>query len=141
MWREYRRQLGAIAIRDHTRRAISRYTPDGVIIAGDMNLVSGRAALDTLLGTVRKGRLGPMRRAEAVQPDGWSDWTWDARETPFNSSRLDNMVYSAGTLNAVQALVWDTESMSAEMLKMHGLAVNTSKSINRHRPVVVDFRF
>ena len=147
MWREYRRQLGAAMIRDRARAALAHTTDpraDAAIVAGDMNLVSGREALDTLLGIANEsdaGRLGRMRRADAMQDDAWTDWTWDGRGTPFNGGRLDNVLYSSGSLAAVRARVVDTEVMSPDTLRTYHLASETSRSINRHRPVVVDFRF
>jgi hypothetical protein len=139
-WREYRRQLGAVLVRQAAMRVLSHTKPAGVVITGDMNLVAGAASLDTLLGTVRRAPLLPMRRAEALQPDGWTDWTWDARGTAFNGGRLDNLIYSSGSLSVTRATVWDTELMSADTLSAHGLTAETSKTINRHRPVVVDLQ-
>ena len=140
-WREYRRQLGAMAIRDRMRAALATSAVQGAIAAGDMNLVAGAAALDTLLATATRAPLGPMRRADAVQPDGWTDWTWDGRGTPFNGGRLDNVIYSSGALTVLRARVWDTEFLPADTLRAHELTPTTSSSIGRHRPVVVDFRF
>jgi hypothetical protein len=139
-WREYRRQLGAVMVRRAVMRVLSHTKPVGIVITGDMNLVAGAASLDTLLGTARRAPLGPMRRAEALQPDGWTDWTWDARGTAFNGGRLDNLIYSSGSLDVARATVWDTEFMAADTLSAHGLTPETSKTINRHRPVVVDLR-
>ena len=113
----------------------------GAIAAGDINLVAGAAALDTLLATATRAALGPMRRADAVQLDGWTDWTWDGRGTPFNGGRLDNVIYSSGALTVLRARVWDTEFLPADTLRAHELTPTTSSSIGRHRPVVVDFRF
>jgi len=140
-WRETRRRLGAGAVRDRIRAVLSRGSPTPLVVAGDLNLVSGRAALDTLLATAAEPPLGPMRRVDAVHPDGWTDWTWDGRGTPFNGGRLDNVLYSSGSLTAVDARVWDTEFMPPDTLRAHALAPGTSAGIGRHRPVVVDFRF
>lgn len=140
-WREARRRLAAAVVRNRIRSAVPRMRPAGVVLAGDMNLVGGRAPLDTLLATITTPPLGPLRRAPAVQFDGWTDWTWDARGTPFNAGRVDNIVYSAGTLDLVRARVWDTESMEPDTLRAYGLTPETSRTIGRHRPVVVDLRF
>jgi hypothetical protein len=137
---EFRRQLGATMIRNRVRSALSHTTADGVIIAGDMNLVAGRSALDTLIASAGPP-LGPMIRAEALHSDGWTDWTWDGRGTPFNGGRLDNAIYSSGTLNARRALVWDTEFLPADTLRAHGVTSGTSQAIGRHRPIVVDLSF
>jgi len=140
-WREARRRLAAAVVRDRIRSAVARTHPDGIVIAGDMNLVHGRAPLDTLLSAETTPPLGPLRRAPAVHPDGWTDWTWDGRGTPFNAGRLDNVVYSAGSLEFTRARVWDTEFMDSDTLRAQGLTPETSRSIGRHRPVVVDLRF
>lgn len=140
-WRETRRRLAAAVVRNRIRAAAPRVRPAGLVVAGDMNLVGGRAPLDTLLATVTAPPLGPLRRARAVHFDGWTDWTWDGRGTPFNGGRLDNVVYSTGTLELVRARVWDTESMDPDTLRSHGLTPETSRTIGRHRPVVVDLRF
>ena len=118
-WREYRRQLAAITIRDLVRQDAAARRPAGVVIAGDFNVVSGDAPLDTLLGTLSPP-LGPMRRATAIGPDGTSDWTWEGRGTPFPNGRLDHVLYSSGSLAVMRAKVLQ------------------DSDINRHRPVVVD---
>ncbi|MCG6954892.1 MAG: endonuclease/exonuclease/phosphatase family protein [Gemmatimonadetes bacterium] len=140
-WRETRRRLGAAVVRKRVRETLWHESPPALVVAGDLNLVAGRAPLDTLLATVEGLPLGPMRRADAVHPDGWTDWTWDGRGTPYNGGRLDNVIYSSGSLTVVDACVWDTEFMPPDTLRAHGLAPATSANIGRHRPVVVDLRF
>jgi hypothetical protein len=139
-WRDARRRLAAHLVRDRVVATLSSEAPAGLVIAGDLNLVTGRAPLDTLLATPTPPRLGPLRRADALHPDGWTDWTWDGRGTPFNGGRLDNVLYSSASLEAVHSRVWDTEFMEPDTLAVHGLEAGTSASIGRHRPVVVDFR-
>jgi hypothetical protein len=140
-WREYRRRIEADEVRARLRTAVSRIRPDGVVIAGDMNLVSGRAALDTVLKSIVVKPLSPMMRVDALHLDGWTDWTWDGTGTQFNGGRLDNVVYSSGTLRPVFSRIWDTADLSPDTLRAYGLEASSSKTINRHRPVVVDFRF
>jgi hypothetical protein len=123
------------------KSAVARIHPDGIVVAGDMNLVSGRAALDTILKSVTARPLSPMMRVDALHLDGWTDWTWDGTGTPFNGGRLDNFVYSAGTLTPQFSRIWDTADMPPDTLRAHGLEATSSKDINRHRPVVVDFVF
>lgn len=140
-WRETRRRLAAAVVRNRIRSALTRVHVAGVVTAGDMNLVGGRAPLDTLLTAIHDAILGPLRRADAVQADGWTDWTWDGRGTPFNGGRLDNVTYSTGSLSLVRARIWNTDIMSADTLRAYGLKPETSKTIGRHRPVVADLRF
>jgi hypothetical protein len=94
--------------------------------------------LDTILAAIPDPHYLPFRDADAVHADGWSTWTWDGRGTPFNGGRLDVMTYS-GTLRQLSGTVWNTETMHPDTLRRHGLEPGTSQSINRHRPVVVDF--
>ncbi|MGH9422162.1 MAG: hypothetical protein ACRD3J_19455, partial [Thermoanaerobaculia bacterium] len=140
-WREYRRRVDAELVAGRIRLALKHVKVDGIVAGGDMNLVSGRVALDTILSAVPKSPLGPMRRADALHIDGWTDWTWDGRGTAFVGGRLDNMTYSAGTLRVKSAFIWDTEDLPTDSLRAHGLESRTSQSINRHRPIVVDFTF
>ena len=95
--------------------------------------------MDTLLGGLRRSPLAPMRRADVLHFDGWTDWTWDGRGTPFNGGRLDNVLYSSGALEPRHAWIWDTEWLPADTLRAHGLDAGASQAIGRHRPVVVDF--
>ena len=121
-WREYRRQLGATVIRDLVRQETDRLRPAGIVIAGDFNVVTGSAPLDTLLATRPKPPHGDIVRAEAVQGDGQAEWTWDGSGTQFPNGRLDHVLYSSGTLDVVRARVVD-----------HPI-------INRHRPVLVELQ-
>jgi len=138
---EYRRQLAAIAVRERAQSVLEHRIPSAVIAAGDFNLIAGSAALDTLLKTIVTPPLGPMRRADAYHWDGRTDWTWDGRGTSIGSQRFDNVLYSTGTLVEQQGRVWDTELLSPDTLAAHGLTAGTSRDINRHRPIVVDFTF
>lgn len=140
-WREYRRRIEASQLRKRIEVVLSRARVDGLIVAGDMNLVAGRAALDTILAVTVARHIGPLVRADALHADGWTDWTWDGRGTPFNGGRLDNVVYSSAALRTTMARIWDTEFMPADTLRDHGLESGVSRAINHHRPVVVDFQF
>lgn len=118
-WREDRRLAGAITIRETIRPLLAQHRPAALIIAGDLNLVAGTAPMDSLLAITRD-----MRRAEAVRANDTTSWTWDGSGTPFPNGRLDNVLYSSGTLGVVRATVLDDD---------------TSRAVNRHRPVVVSF--
>lgn len=140
-WRDLRRQVEATAISERLRLAMQRWHPDAVVVAGDMNIVTGPAPLDTLINALANTSIGPLRAADAVQFDRWTNWTWDGRGTAFNGGRLDIVAYSAGALRAVDARVWNTELMPPDTLQAHGLTTGSSASINRHRPVVVDLDY
>ena len=119
-WREDRRLAGAVTVRDAIRPLLAQHRPAAVVIAGDLNLVAGQAPMDSLLATTRD-----MRRAEAVRENDTTSWTWDGSGTPFPNGRLDHVLYSSGTIGVVRATVLDGD---------------TSRAINRHRPLLVELR-
>jgi hypothetical protein len=59
-WREYRRQLAATLVHAHMRQTLAHEQPGEVSAAGDMNLVTGGAALDTILCTLVAGPRRPV---------------------------------------------------------------------------------
>lgn len=140
-WEETRRRVEAAAIRDAIGRVLDRLASrgtaaDGVIVGGDMNLVAGRAPLDTMLA-LASSRLGGLALAPAVHPDGWSTWTWDGRGGPFHSARMDVVLFSAGTLRATSGRVVNWEDFPAEERAALGLTPAPAAGMSRHRPVVV----
>lgn len=142
-WEEARRRLEATAIRDALRLVLARLEAegrrvDGIVVGGDMNLVAGRAALDTLLA-LDAGRLGPLTRAPALHADGWSTWTWDGRGGPFHSAPMDAVLFSARTLTALRARIVDWDVFPATERAALGLTPAPVAGLSRHRPIVVDF--
>jgi len=142
-WEEMRRRVEAAAIRDGVRRALTRLEAQGrpvdaVVVGGDMNLISGRAPLDTLLAPPGTG-WNALALAPAVHADQWSVWTWDGRRTPFASQRMDVLLYSPDALVVTAARVVDSEAMTPDALARAGLRADASASLSRHRPIVVDF--
>jgi hypothetical protein len=144
-WEETRRRVEAATIRDAVGRVLARLSSegravDGVVLGGDMNLVAGRAPLDTLTASPGAG-WQPLAIAPALHADGLSRWTWDGRGTVFHSRQMDLMLYSPEALAVEQAHVFDSEQMPPAELARFGLNADASKSLSRHRPVVVDFRW
>lgn len=142
-WEEARRRVEAAAIRDAVRLVLARLMSqqrdvDGVVIGGDMNLVAGRAPLDTLLAMV-PGRIGGLGLAPAVHADGWSTWTWDGRGGPFHSARMDAVLFSERTLAVVSAHIVDWDTFPAAERAALGLTPAPAAGFSRHRPVVVEF--
>lgn len=144
-WEEARRRVEAATIRDAVGRVLARLSSegravDGVVLGGDMNLVAGRAPLDTLTASPGAG-WRPLAIAPALHADGLSRWTWDGRGTPFHSRQMDLTLYSPEALSVEQARVFDSEQMAPEELARFGLGADASKSLSRHRPVIVSFRW
>jgi hypothetical protein len=144
-WEEVRRRVEAATIRAAVGRVLARLASegravDGVVLGGDMNLVAGRAPLDTLLASPGRG-WQPLAIAPALHADGLSRWTWDGRGTPFHSRQMDLMLYSPEALSVDQARVFDSEQIPPAELARFGLAADASKTLSRHRPIVVSFRW
>jgi len=144
-WEEARRRVEAATIREAVDRVLARLASegravDGVVLGGDLNLVAGRAPLDTLLASPGAG-WQPLDIAPALHADGLSRWTWDGRGTRFHSRQMDLMLYSPEALSVDQARVFDSEQMPAVELARFGLSAEASNSLSRHRPVIVDFRW
>lgn len=75
-WEEARRRVEAATIRDAMALVVERLQSEhkevsGILVGGDMNLIAGRAPLDTLL-TFAAGRFSGLTLAPAVHADGWS---------------------------------------------------------------------
>jgi len=137
-WQEFRRRVEAAEIQKLVRRVLDRTQVDGIVLAGDFNLVSTPAPLTILAGPYR----APHAALIPVEPyhlDGIANWTWDGRGTPFPSSPLDYQLYSPQSLRVDASLVLDTEDIADEVLEISGLETESSRRLSRHRPLVVEY--
>jgi endonuclease/exonuclease/phosphatase family metal-dependent hydrolase len=134
------RQVEADAIRRAVKRARTAVSFDGVIIAGDLNLVGSRRPLD-LLAEGLDGDGSPLAAATALQIDGRSNATWSDPDQPFVPGRLDFLLYPDATMEAINALVADTRDLEPRWLKRHGLRLDDTASASDHLPVVADLRW
>lgn len=138
-WEEKRRFVEVRAIRRLLEQAWDLRQPQAVIVAGDFNAVRGRRIVRAMQGSdarpARQLLVAPARHA-----DGESTWTWDGRGTPFPSRPIDFLLHSR-ELEALQALVFDSETMSASQRHGLGLAAELMRGLSEHRPVVVDLRW
>ena len=137
-WQEYRRRVEVREIRARIRQVLERTQVDGIVIAGDFNLVNGAAPLVLLAGPYDSPNAG-LIAAELYHPDGAANWTWDGRGTPFPSNTLDFQLYSPHSLELRSGFVLDTENLPAETLEQLGLDSKTSKNITDHRPLVAEY--
>jgi len=137
-WQEYRRRVEAREIRRRVSQALMRTTVDGMVIAGDFNLVQGTEVLQILRAPYADPG-AELAVAEPVHPDGVSSWTWDGRGTPFPSGRLDYQLYDPASLSVRGALVLDAESAGPDELAQFGLDRHSSATTGRHRPLVVEY--
>lgn len=139
-WEERRRVYEARVIRDALRAALARDAVDGVLVAGDLNVVATVVPLAVLLGPYPSPHRG-LLPAEALHRDRRRVWTWDGRGTPFESKPLDFQLYGPHALEALGGLVLDAEDLTVEELDARGIDATVSRRISDHRPVVVDYRW
>jgi len=114
-WQEYRRQVEA--------RVLERTNVDGLIIAGDFNLVTGLAAAE-ILNEPYEICPGGLSTAELYHPDGVTQWTWNGRGMPFPNGRLDFQFYCSDTLEMRSGFVLENDAAA---------------ETGRHRPLVAEY--
>jgi len=117
---------------------LQRTPVDGIIIAGDFNLVNGPMPLVMLSRPNSPANTG-LVAAEVYHPNSSTSWTWDGRGTPFPSGTLDFQLYDSRQLLMRSGFVLDTESLPPETLKQHELDRETLAQTGRHRPLLVEY--
>ncbi len=137
-WAESKRRDEARQVRDRIRHVLQGTTVDAVILAGDFNLVSTAVPLVIASGPYPEPHFG-LIAAEVYHIDGSTTWTWDGRGTPFPSRALDYQMYAPHSLEAIEAVIFDTEDLSPEILAEHSLTALASKRLSQHRPIVVGY--
>ncbi|MGA8204272.1 MAG: endonuclease/exonuclease/phosphatase family protein [Woeseiaceae bacterium] len=137
-WQELRRRVEARTIRTLIRKVLETHSVDGVIFAGDFNLVNSTFPMALLLGPYPGPHSG-LVPAELYLPNRDVSWTWDGRGTPFPSNTLDYQLYCPFGLDMHSGFVVDAEESSPEQRQRFGLEENTSKLTGRHRPLVVEY--
>jgi hypothetical protein len=137
-WQEYRRRAEVRVIRGLIEQVLQRTSVDGILIAGDFNLVNGPIPLVMLSKPHEPDDTG-LLTAEVYHPNGSESWTWDGRGTAFPSGTLDFQLYDSQQLTMRSGYILDTESLPPETLEQHGLESATSGRTGRHRPVLVEY--
>ncbi len=134
------RQVEADGIRRAIAGVLAADAFDGVVIAGDLNLVGSRRPLD-LLGDGLDPEGGALLAAETLQLDGRTNATWSAPGQPFTPGRLDFVLYSGSALEINGAFPLDTTDLLPRWLSSHGLQAGDIGAASDHLPVVVDLRY
>lgn len=141
-WQEVRRQTEARAIRDHAMAALRAHAPiDGVIQAGDHNLVGTRDPLDTLATIGRAFDGTPLSHALPLQLDSATAATWEGGKGQFPPGRLDWFNYTGRSLEVLRSFAFDVADLGETWRKAHGLDAEDSMKSSDHRPLVVDVRW
>jgi hypothetical protein len=137
-WQEYRRRVEAREIRRLIRQVLEKNSVDGIVFAGDFNMVMSGFPMALLTGPYPSPHFG-LIPAELYHPDGAATWTWDGRRTPYPSNTLDYQLYGPRGLEMRSGFILDTERIPLETRERFGLEVNTSTRTGRHRPLLVDY--
>lgn len=137
-WQEIRRRVEAREIRRLIGRVLESHPVDGVVFAGDFNMVNSTLPMALLTGAYPEPHSG-LIPAELYHSDGTTTWTWDGRGTPFPSNSLDYQLYGPLGLKVLSGLILDTERVPHAILDRFGLETDSSMRPGRHRPLVVEY--
>ena len=137
-WQEDRRRVEAGEIRRRVAQVLERTKVDGLVVAGDFNLVSTPLPLVIASGPYRLPYAG-LIVAELRHLDGEELWTWDGRGTPFPSRPMDFVLYSPNTLALRGGYILDTADMASPELERLGLQPESAARLSAHRPLVTEF--
>ena len=148
-WQQVRRLAEARHIRRLVDEAIRTSRPDGVILAGDLNLAApppARAGIGAVPLVVLSGPYAApvygLIAAEATQLDGREVWTISGGDnSPFPLMPFDFQLYSAHSLSVVTARIIDTADYPSAELKARGLTPTSSREFSDHLPVVVTYEW
>jgi endonuclease/exonuclease/phosphatase family metal-dependent hydrolase len=135
-----RRIVEAEAVNRAIRDTLASTPVDGVVLGGDFNLVGDPAVLSIAGGNAAPDGTS-LTRARALQIDGLTDATWASPDEPFVPGRLDNVLYSDGTLAVKRAFVFDSGDLTQRWQAYHGVRAGDSPAASDHFPVVVDFQW
>jgi endonuclease/exonuclease/phosphatase family metal-dependent hydrolase len=137
-WQEDRRSVEATEIRARVRQVLGRIRVDGVIVAGDFNLVSTPIPLVIVSGPYELPHAG-LIAAELTHPDGSDRWTWDGRGTRFPSRPMDFVLYTPTSLALRHGHVLDAADLPPSELEALGLQPESANRLSAHRPLVAEF--
>lgn len=137
--RDRLRRMEALAIRDALAPAIRAAGADGVIVAGDLNLVASPDPLD-LLAAIRDDAGAPLRIAQPLRLDDASATTWENAEEPFTPGRLDFVLVGGAALEVAGGFVFASGDLSDAWRARHGVAADVSR-VTDHLPLVTDLRW
>ena len=126
---ELQRQKEANMLRDN----IQALNTDGVIIAGDWNLVGTNAPLETV-------KANDLAIVQAYQPDGKLTATWSDASSSFTPGRLDWMLVSKNTVKVARSFVLETSDFDEETLKKYQVQRDDTETLSDHLPLVADLR-
>lgn len=134
---DQQRQEEAHAIHDAIKAASSSQSIDGIIIAGDFNLVGSRDPVEIMAAGLDLDG-STMDIADPHQLDGLSNATWSDPKQPFVPGRLDYFLFSGSHVQVTRSFVYDSRDLGARWLQQHHVQREDSTAASDHFPVVVE---
>ena len=137
-WEEDRRMIEARVIRTRIEQVLKRTQVDGIIVAGDFNLVSTPLPMVVLSGPYPLPHAG-LIAADLRHLDGIETWTWDGSGTPFPSRPMDFVLYTPRTLQMRTGHILDSADLGRDELDRLGLQPDSASRLSKHLPLVTEF--
>lgn len=134
------RGLEVETLRQAIRSAMLGENINGIIVAGDFNLVGSRRPLDLMTRWLDLEDWS-LKAAQAYQLDGLSNATWADPDEPFVPGRLDYLLYSDATLTLARSFVLDSRDLNPRWLDRHGLKLDDTASASDHLPLIADVKW
>lgn len=131
------RIMAVESIRSGIRGALAGGEVEGVVVAGDFNLVGSRAPLDRMAAGLDLDG-GDLVPAPTPRLDGASTMTWRS-PGPFPPGQLDHALVSGSTLDILRSFAFDPADLDRRALEALGLRGDDGQ-VTDHLPVVVDLR-
>ena len=137
-WEEDRRRVEAREIQARIEQVLRRTQVDGVIVAGDLNLVSTPLPLVILSGPYPLPHAG-LIAADLRHVDGKETWTWNGQGTPFPSRPMDFVLYTPNALRLRTGYILDSADLGRPELERLGLQPDAARRVSAHLPLVTEF--
>ncbi len=132
-----------------------REIPDdtGIIIAGDMNLVTYASQVATLTDGAIADMVNygpphacdwdgsPLRDVHPYHTTDREAYTWRDDSDTFAPGKLDYIVYSDSVLSLRQRFIVWTPDLTSSELASAGLEATDTETASDHLPIVADFQF
>ncbi|HEX8394688.1 MAG TPA: endonuclease/exonuclease/phosphatase family protein, partial [Longimicrobium sp.] len=134
------RRIEAGVLRDRIRETLRAGGVDGIIVAGDYNLVGSPEPVE-LLAAASDTDGSRLAIAQTRRLDGLSMATWEQAGDRFTPGRLDYVLVGDAALTILRSFPFNSGDLSRRWRVHHGLDAETSHRATDHLPVVTDLRW
>ena len=125
-------------VHDALKSVLATKRPDFLVIAGDWNLVGGRAPLEHAIDGIDFDG-SDLKVVEPRRLGSGDAITWREQRSPFAPGRLDYALVADAGVEIVQSFVLDTSLFTDASLRRAGLK-RTDTDDSDHLPLVMDLR-